>query len=115
MSKLYPGISETFVKKYHSNIAISYHHKTTIDCNMYCKIKIEDNIIILEVYCDSSIGSNKELSILFKASNSKVLIALIQNHLDVISRLSSKHALYIGSELIKAEIAQLMKQDYIQN
>nr|YP_009297772.1 hypothetical protein Kuma_072 [Kumanoa americana]AOM67506.1 hypothetical protein Kuma_072 [Kumanoa americana] len=53
--------------------------------------------------------------IVFTAKTAKQISILLQYHNYVFFSLSSDHALYLGRELMKAEIALVMRQKYIQD
>nr|YP_009314285.1 Hypothetical protein ORF_1 [Liagora harveyana]SCW22539.1 Hypothetical protein ORF_1 [Liagora harveyana] len=53
--------------------------------------------------------------IIFKSATSNSIVKLINSHLLITSILSVGHALYIGGELVKAELALITSQEYVQN
>jgi dihydropteroate synthase len=89
--------------------------------NKHIYYLIRHNIDSLQVlYYNSQSFSRKNLQnfypqIIFKAKTAKEISFLLQYHNYVFLNLSSDHALYLGRELMKAEIALAMGQKYIQD
>lgn len=79
---------------------------------------IKHNVDSLQVlYYNAQYFSRKNLhpQVIFKAKTAKEVSFLLQYHNHVFLNLSSDHALYLGRELMKAEIALVMGQKYIQD
>nr|ALL97338.1 ORF121 [Pyropia endiviifolia] len=69
--------------------------------------------IFVEQFCYNNDGYI--YSILFKGQTAKYLSFIIshRNHLNI--RVSIAHALYLGRELMKSELALVLNQQYIQD
>ena len=85
--------------------------------DIYCNISVVPcGCICVEFHLSSYNTSVKILSkVIFKSSTANNIVKLINSHLLVCSKLSAGHSLYIGGELVKAELALIMSQDYVQN
>nr|YP_009314080.1 Hypothetical protein ORF_1 [Izziella formosana]SCW22334.1 Hypothetical protein ORF_1 [Izziella formosana] len=85
--------------------------------NIYCKITvIADLYICVEFNLRTQSISNKIFPrLLFKSQSSDNIIKLMSSHLSLISELSAQHSLYIGGELVKAELACMTFQEYVQS
>ena len=80
----------------------------------YCKVYVcSRRYIYVGFYI--SVGNKIVTQVLFKSTSAQALIKLIICHVFIVSHLSVSHALYIGGELVKAETAIIMRQEYIQN
>nr|YP_009313877.1 Hypothetical protein ORF_1 [Hommersandiophycus borowitzkae]SCW22131.1 Hypothetical protein ORF_1 [Hommersandiophycus borowitzkae] len=118
MTDLYPCISQIFFQKFNYNLLVDYNRLSVTEDSVYCKIiVIPDNYIILAVYLYNNklFIEDSQTYVIFKATKADTMIHLVQKHLYIYSELSVSHSLYIGCELVKAEIALIMRQDYIQN
>nr|YP_009312854.1 Hypothetical protein ORF_1 [Helminthora furcellata]SCW21108.1 Hypothetical protein ORF_1 [Helminthora furcellata]SCW23968.1 Hypothetical protein ORF_1 [Helminthora furcellata] len=97
---------------------ISYAEKMFDEDILYCKISIiMPNQIAVEFHNSnmSEAKVSKKLQVIFKSNNVENLIFLIKSHIYISSKLSVGHALYIGCELTKAQLALITTQNYIQN
>lgn len=80
----------------------------------YCLIRhLQDNFLSISFYMDKN--SSEASCIIFKAKSAEVLCKLISSHAYIANVLSPSHALYIGMELMKAELTMITKQRYTQN
>lgn len=84
--------------------------------NLYFLIRVSSNQLI-ELYCIkyslNNLNYNYIYPICFTASTSKNILYLLNFH-KLVNYISIYHALYLGRELYKAEIALFTKQKYIQ-
>ena len=85
--------------------------------NIYCKISVIPNNCICAEFNLSNhyILTNMFLRVMFKSSSYNSIVKLIDNHVWISSTLSVGHALYIGGELVKAELALITSQEYVQD
>nr|YP_009313263.1 Hypothetical protein ORF_1 [Dichotomaria marginata]SCW21517.1 Hypothetical protein ORF_1 [Dichotomaria marginata] len=84
-----------------------------ISDKIYCKIYTDQ---YRNIHCVVYYDINRlKQAVLFKAKNAKKLSQLIQLHYLIYNYLSVSHAIYIGMELIKAEISLIMMQVYVQD
>nr|SCW22948.1 Hypothetical protein ORF_1 [Nemalion sp. H.1444] len=118
MSKNLPEIPRTFLDNFHSrNGTISTIVEDPIYCTVYTKLS---NQIAIEFYVQklhtlgAPLSANRPL-VLFQAHSANKIYELIKSHTTICNQLSSQHGLYIGMELIKAEIALLTAQLYCQS
>nr|YP_010873141.1 hypothetical protein QU266_pgp137 [Nemalion vermiculare]WGV34432.1 hypothetical protein [Nemalion vermiculare] len=118
MLKLLPEISQIFLDNFCcTNDVTSAIVEDCIYCTLYTK---SNSQIVIEFYVQELYSvvtpsfSNRSL-ILFQARSSKKIYELMKNHNMICNKLSSLHGLYIGMELIKAEISVITKQLYCQS
>ena len=92
---------------------VSYN--VVLDKNNYFIITIDNckQVINVEQFCYNR--KRKYYSIFFQGKTAKFLCYTILKieHLNI--SISPEHAAYLGRELIKAELAILLKQQYIQD
>jgi Domain of unknown function (DUF4346) len=91
-----------------------------LNMTSHCIIKVLNNKTIqLSYYVALSMRDtcvkNRYIPIIFTSNNAKSICDLMQYHQNVFITLSSCHALYLGRELIKAEFALIMNQQYVQS
>nr|YP_009628711.1 hypothetical protein [Acrochaetium secundatum]QBX88494.1 hypothetical protein [Acrochaetium secundatum] len=79
--------------------------------------KREDYTISFLFYYINKCSNNYRIScpILFTSYRAITLSKLIELHRAVMIQISPEHALYIGIELMKAELSLIIDHDYIQN
>jgi Domain of unknown function (DUF4346) len=70
--------------------------------------------LIYIIIKDPTLPSSHARSIVFTASNVKQICMLIESHIMIYKKLTASHALYLGKELVKAEISLIMNQQYCQ-
>lgn len=85
----------------------------------YCVVKVLNNKMIqLSYYLVLSVRDrcikNSFIPIVFTANNAKSICDLMQYHQNIFITLSPDHALYLGRELMRAELALIMSQEYTQ-
>lgn len=95
--------SKNFITGTKSSIVYSYF---LIKC-------VKNDFIIITFYADKK--TRDEHTVIFCAKNAQVLCKLLELHNKVKNCLSASHAFYIGRELMKAEFAMILGQDYIQD
>ncbi len=118
MSLIYPSLNAKFLLYFHKIPSLVSQKSNIIEDDLYCKINIIVNsYICVKFYAsDHSVYLNSSmLQVVFTSTNAESMIKLISIHLLISSNLSISHALYIGGELMKAELALIMRQEYIQN
>jgi hypothetical protein len=101
------------LKKINSNNYISKIN--LLNMTSYCIIKVLDNKTIQLSYYVALSMRETYVPIIFTANNAKSICDLMQYHQNIFITLSSCHALYLGRELIKAEFALIMNQQYVQS
>lgn len=80
----------------------------------YCIIRIKNMYISLSYFKFCVCSINKYLRIDFCSSSSIALYYLLVRHNYLCRSISFSHALYLGKELYKAELAMTLTQVYIQ-
>lgn len=84
------------------------------DTICYCLIKhLQWNYLSISLYIKKNPHTVQMIT--FKAKSAEVLCRLIGLHEKIADILSVTHTLYIGMELMKAEVAMVTGQNYIQN
>lgn len=87
-------------------------------------LNIDTNHSIISLYKKKIIFSffivinekkNQACILNFYASSSFRLFEIINNYKSLFSSISLDHILYIGQEVYKAELSQLLKQRYVQS
>nr|YP_009313673.1 Hypothetical protein ORF_1 [Helminthocladia australis]SCW21927.1 Hypothetical protein ORF_1 [Helminthocladia australis] len=114
MSELYPEVSSKIIKQ---NIVNQIDQPMlNLDMNVYCKVYvIPDECIKIKFYI-RRLKNDYDLSyIVFVGNSAQQISKLIGIHLFLHQNLSTSHAMYIGIELTKAEIALITNQHYSQN
>jgi len=88
--------------------------KKSID-NDYCMISLRKEKIIVSYF--RSIKKNKFniCQVNFIALSSDLLFDLMNKHKFLPKSISLSHALYIGKEIYKAELSNILLQEYVQS
>ena len=100
---IYNFISKINLLNMTSHCIIKVLNNQTIQLSYYVALPMRDTCI-----------KNRYVPIIFTANNAKSICDLMQYHQNIFLTLSSGHALYLGRELIKAELALIMNQQYVQ-
>jgi len=113
-----PVINKCCLPKIPSNYSQISFFNLSMSC--YCIIGYnKNNMLKLSYYSIMSVLSPSAVTLLvpiiFIAKNARNVCILLQYHQDIINSLSPDHCLYLGRELMKAEIALIMQQQYIQS
>ena len=99
------------IYNYNKNF-IDSHKMPDIIC--YCLIRhFRGNCLSISFHIKND--KNIDQMITFKAKSAQVLCKLIGLHNKIDNILSTTHTLYIGMELMKAELTMITGQSYIQN
>nr|YP_009313469.1 Hypothetical protein ORF_1 [Galaxaura rugosa]SCW21723.1 Hypothetical protein ORF_1 [Galaxaura rugosa] len=115
LDKLYGSCNNSPNSLNHFKVFISTNNEI-IDLDIYCVINInKDKQIYCIVYYRSDKKNSLDKSVIFKSKKAKRLSQLIQLHNCIYQNLSVSHAIYIGMELMKAEISVIVEQSYIQD
>lgn len=84
--------------------------------NCYCLIRIVPNRTIVVYYFDINKNISRKINpICFTNKSANYLYYLLCSHKYISQQISLNHALYLGQELYKAEIALIFGQVYVQN
>jgi Domain of unknown function (DUF4346) len=86
----------------------------------YCIIQVNNNDNLKLSFYKTILPLNSSfqkylIPVVFIAKTAKNICMLLQYHNNIFSNLSCDHALYLGRELIKAEIALIMHQQFVQD
>lgn len=108
---LLPQINYVFLKNIKYNRRIS---DDVIDSN-YCVITVKNNLIICSYFRFSENNFCQYSQIDFSSSSADLLFDLISEHYDLSQSISLSHALYLGKEIYKAELALIFLQVYVQS
>nr|YP_009314902.1 Hypothetical protein ORF_1 [Scinaia undulata]SCW23357.1 Hypothetical protein ORF_1 [Scinaia undulata] len=116
MTAIYPWISRYFLndapRKLSGNLA-STRLSILID-PIYCIIS-NSSYIVLIIYSTDSLSNQYTRCIRFRSAEAKKISQLLQLHEYICSNLSVSHSMYIGIELMKAEIAMILRQQFAQD
>nr|YP_009314491.1 Hypothetical protein ORF_1 [Liagoropsis maxima]SCW22745.1 Hypothetical protein ORF_1 [Liagoropsis maxima] len=119
MFHFYPHISQSFIQKSNHFDSLMNTSLPVIEDQLYCIISTRLNgqiMIDFHVSKDNPISDQKnKYRVLFTSYTSHRVSDLIQRHDTICSKLSINHSLYIGMELVKAEVCLIMQQQYCQN
>lgn len=92
-----------------------------LTCNLlldkgYCLIYAANNIITCSYFsADTTQHSSLFCRINFSAISSDLLLDLIVKHEKLPRSISLSHAFYIGKEIYKVELSQVLSQRYVQS
>jgi len=84
--------------------------------NFYFLIRvISDEMIALYYFHHSKNLQKIEMPICFTSKNAISMYQLLSYHVNFSRKISLSHALYLGQEIYKAELARVVGQVYIQD
>lgn len=114
---LYPEINQCYqyrdIYKYYSTNYSSEVYSLTGYTLIHHILNTKLQLIYI-IIKDPNLPSSRARFIVFTASNVKQICMLIESHIMIYNNLTASHALYLGKELTKAEIALIMNQQYCQ-
>nr|YP_009314696.1 Hypothetical protein ORF_1 [Neoizziella asiatica]SCW23151.1 Hypothetical protein ORF_1 [Neoizziella asiatica] len=97
---------------------LSYRNSMIVQDDIYCKIYIVSRTYLCVKFYASDYSVDvisSMLRVVFISTNAQSMVKLINSHIWITSKLSISHALYIGGELVKAELTLITGQEYIQD
>lgn len=119
-NNLYQSINKLLLqhqKKYLTDIDRIDYLSENLDLDKFSyfiiTINKPDKCILVEQFCHNPKGHI--YSILFKGQTAKHVCCIIFQHKQLNIIISTSHALYLGRELMKSELALMLDQQYIQD
>ena len=105
-----PQINNVFLK----SITDNHKFSSKIIDNDYCIITVKNSLIFCSYFRFSENNFDRYYQIDFSSTSSDLLFDLINEHHYLSQFISLSHALYLGKEIYKAELALTLSQLYIQ-
>lgn len=108
---LLPRINYVFL----NNIKCNQEILDKVIDNNYCVITVKNNLIVCSYFRFSENNFDQYSQINFSSPSADLLFDLMNEHNYLSQFISLGHALYLGKEIYKAELALILLQVYIQS